>query len=279
MISIRKIFEMYGVNSEGIKLVRHTNKEITILETFENNLERFEAYQSFQPSNKYGNATRIAVFSSYHKTTALFLGLWDITGFTENSNLPKNSIDVLEKHKLPQNWINELGRYMLKMNPLLQDLSRRLVIEWGAGTLAWIQSGDKEVLEIKGRNSIGEFHSFQAIHLSHNELCKMVDSPDSNHTWVKALSSVNGVYLIKDQQSGLLYVGSAYGENGIYSRWSEYARTGHGGNQKLIGLNPKYFSYSILEVMPSTSTADDAIHCENGWKNKLGTREHGLNEN
>jgi len=148
MISIRKIFEMYGVNSEGIKLVRHTNKEITILETFENNLERFEAYQSFQPSNKYGNATRIAVFSSYHKTTALFLGLWDITGFTENSNLPKNSIDVLEKHKLPQNWINELGRYMLKMNPLLQDLSRRLVIEWGAGTLAWIQSGDKEVLEI-----------------------------------------------------------------------------------------------------------------------------------
>lgn len=103
--------------------------------------------------------------------------------------------------------------------------------------------------------------------------------PDTNLTWLKALSSVNGVYLIKDKMSGKLYVGFAYGDQGIYGRWSSYAKNGHGGNSELTSLDPSTLQFSILEIVPATTTADGVIECENRWKEKLGTRQFGLNKN
>jgi len=170
-------------------------------------------------------------------------------------------------------------RYNLKKNNILDDLSERLVIEWGGATVSWVQSKDKGVVELKGYKSIGEFHSFSQIDLNFYDLKMITQFPDSNITWVKALSSVNGVYLIKDKLSGKLYIGSAYGEQGIYGRWSAYAQNGHGGNLELKDLDPFNFQFSILEIVPATTTVDGVIDCENRWKEKLGTRQFGLNKN
>ena len=115
--------------------------------------------------------------------------------------------------------------------------------------------------------------------LDYSQLQQLIKYPGTNQTWVKALSSVNGIYLIQDKSSGKLYVGSAYGASGIFGRWSEYAKNGHGGNQELIGLNPSNFKFSILEIVSPTYTADDVIAIENRWKEKLGTRQFGLNNN
>jgi excinuclease UvrABC nuclease subunit len=60
--------------------------------------------------------------------------------------------------------------------------------------------------------------------LSFNELNKIINSPGINTTWVTSLSSVNGVYLIQDKETDKLYVGSAYGDNGIYGRWASYSK-------------------------------------------------------
>lgn len=279
MITLFNILEIYGLDPNRIKLVRHGNKEIPIRETFLNNPKRLEAYQSFQRPNKYGNAKAIAVFAPYYKTTALFLGLWDIRGYIDNSKFTKATLSVLKRHDLPERWFNNSGRYELKRNHILDDLSERLVIEWGAATVAWVQSKDKEVVEIKGKKSIGDFQSFNLVDLDFRDLQNLIQSPDTNLTWVKALSSVNGVYLIKDQTSGKLYIGSAYGDQGIYGRWSAYAKNGHGGNQELMGLAPANFKFSILEIVSATTTADGVIECENRWKEKLGTRQFGLNRN
>ena len=111
MITIYKILEIYGINPVGVKLVRHGNKEIPILETFKENLPRFEAYQSFQKSGRFGNASAIAVFAPHYKTTALFLGLWDIEGYTEASDFTKNTQLELEKYKLPRSWFYDFVRY------------------------------------------------------------------------------------------------------------------------------------------------------------------------
>ncbi len=186
---------------------------------------------------------------------------------------------MLKKHNLPESWFNDSARYDLKRNNILDDLSERLVIEWGAATVAWVQSKDKEVVEIKGKKSIGDFQSFSLVDLDFRDLQNLIQFPDTNLTWVKALSSVNGVYLIKDKVSGKLYVGSAYGEQGIYGRWSAYAQNGHGGNLELRDLDPTNFQFSILEIVPATTTADGVIDCENRWKEKLGTRQFGLNKN
>jgi len=279
MMTLHNIFEIYGITPKTVKLVRHGNKEIPIRETFLNNLPRFEMYQSFQIPKKYGAATAIAVFAPYQKTTAIFLGLWDIVRCIENDEFTKDMLLLFKNYDLPEKWYNDHVMYDLKKNPVLDDLSERLIIEWGGATVAWVQSKDKEVVEIKGKKSIGDFLSFNLTDLNFTELKNIIQFPDSNQTWVTALSSVNGIYLIKDKISGKLYVGSAYGENGIYGRWASYAQSGHGGNQELKPLDTNNFQFSILEILPATTTADGAIECENRWKEKLGTRQFGLNKN
>jgi hypothetical protein len=276
---MHKIFEIYGIEPDLVRLVRHGNKEIPIRETFNKDIERFEAYQSFQMANKFGKAKAIAIFAPYYKTTAIFLGFWDILRCIENSEFSEETLMLLRKHNLPESWFNKSVYYVLRRNNILDNLSERLVIEWGAGTVAWVQSQDKEVVEIKGKKSIGDFQSFSLVDIDYQTLQDLVKYPDTNLVWIKALSSVNGIYLIQDQKTGKLYVGSAYGDRGIYGRWAVYAKNGHGGNQELKGLDPAYFKFSILEIVSATTTPDEVIDCENKWKEKLGTRKFGLNIN
>lgn len=44
--------------------------------------------------------------------------------------------------------------------------------------------------------------------------------------WRAALQNVKGVYVIFDRSNGRKYVGSAYGDTGIWSRWSTYIGDG-----------------------------------------------------
>ena len=279
MITLHKILEIYGINPAKVRVVRHGNKEIPILKTFHENLSRLEVYQSYQRPRKFGDASAIAVFAPYFKTTALFLGLWNILGCIENSKFTNEHLLELKKFSLPESWYRDHVKYELKRNMNLDELSEWLVIEWGAATVSWVQTKDKEVVELKGKKSIGDFQSFDQVSLTYQDLKTMAQYPDTNLTWIKALSSVNGVYLIQDTLSGKLYVGSAYGDQGIYGRWSNYAQNGHGGNLELKNLDPSNFVFSILEIVPATATMEGVIEHENRWKEKLGTRQFGLNNN
>ena len=282
MLTIHKLFKIYGIDPTCVKLVRHGNKEIPILDTFQTDISRFVSYQSFQMPKKFGKAKTIAVFAPYHKTTALFLGLWNIENIIKNSEFTTDISHELKKQSLPKEWFESSDKYILNKNNILKKFSERLVIEWGRSTVSWVQNKDKEIIEIKSEQtklSIGEFEAFDTVSLSLHELKKIINSPEINPTWVTALSSVNGVYLIQDKTTGKLYVGSAYGDNGIYGRWATYSKNGHGGNKILKEVNPNNFQFSILEIVSATTTADGVINCENKWKEKLGSRKFGNNEN
>ena len=105
--------------------------------------------------------------------------------------------------------------------------------------------------------------------------------------WRVALSSVSGVYLISDKESGKHYVGSAYGTEGIWGRWQSYVNTFHGSNDDLVELfeneSESYFrdnfKFCVLEVVSPSSTKEEVINKESLWKRKLLTREHGHNRN
>ena len=105
--------------------------------------------------------------------------------------------------------------------------------------------------------------------------------------WKTALENVKGVYLLTDKETGKNYIGSAYGEAGIWSRWSNYINTFHGWNDQMVSLvnkkGRKYirenFKFSILEIHGMYTSDDQIIARENYWKNKLMTRIHGYNSN
>jgi hypothetical protein len=73
--------------------------------------------------------------------------------------------------------------------------------------------------------------------------------------------------------------GSACGEEGFRQRWKQYAITGHGGNISLKNGDRSDYQVSILEVAGSGSNPDDILKMESRWKEKLQSREMGLNKN
>jgi len=279
MITLHEIFKIYGFDPNQVKSARHGNKELPVLETFQKDIEKWEAYQSFQRPNKFSNAKHVAVFAPARGSSALFLSLWDVSYEITSDEFSEKQYGLIKKYGFPESWCKICSWYCLQRNPKLDDLSERLIIEWGKSTISWVQNQDKHVLEIKGKNSIGEFVSYDQVQLSFYDLTKLMRELSNNAIWETMLSSINGIYLITDQSSGKMYVGSAYGENGIYGRWAVYAQNGHGGNKELQDLDPNNFEFSILEIAPSTLSAEEIIQKENRWKERLRTREFGLNTN
>ena len=105
--------------------------------------------------------------------------------------------------------------------------------------------------------------------------------------WKTALEKVKGVYLIVDKNNGKMYVGSAYGDSGIWSRWGEYIDNGHGGNDELVKIIAKEgieyarknFKYSLLEYRAMKTENEVIIEREQYWKNVLLSGTYGYNKN
>ena len=96
-------------------------------------------------------------------------------------------------------------------------------------------------------------------------------------TWVVALRSSGGIYLLTCPKTKEQYIGKADGEGGFWNRWQDYVRTGHGDNTALKSRDPSDYQVSILEVAGTSSTPDDILRMEALWKLKLQSREMGLN--
>jgi len=103
--------------------------------------------------------------------------------------------------------------------------------------------------------------------------------------WKVALSNVFGVYLLTDTRTGKQYVGSAYGSQGIWGRWSDYIYGYHGNNKELKELYAihsqeyfeKHFKFSILEVLSTSLAPEEVILRESLWKSKLLSVQFGYN--
>jgi hypothetical protein len=93
------------------------------------------------------------------------------------------------------------------------------------------------------------------------------------------LAAVRGVYLLTCPRTNEQYVGAAHGGDGFLGRWLGYARSGHGGNVGLKSRDPSDYRVSILEVAASSASVEDILAMEARWKDKLQSREMGLNRN
>ena len=105
--------------------------------------------------------------------------------------------------------------------------------------------------------------------------------------WRVPLEQMKGVYFIHDQVTGARYVGSAYGDTGIWSRWSTYAKTLHAGNKGLIELladkGDEYYrtnlKFALLEFWSMRTDDRVVLDRESYWKEVLQARSLGHNKN
>ena len=142
------------------------------------------------------------------------------------------------------------------------------------------------ILPQKETRKVPLFTSYDKVDLSFNQLCEIVENQYQDY--ISALSAVQGIYMIIDTKTGKQYIGSAYGENGIYGRWESYALTYDGGNKEFVKLKNDTelgiecfsdFKYIILEILPFNVSHKEVINKENFYKQRFLTKKFGYNDN
>ena len=297
-IFLTDIIEKTGLPKDEVAVIRHTLSDTNARRVWRAGMDFFEEYQKIQPVDYFCRKKYIFSFVNQQGTSARFIGVYRV----ENIISIKQA-DQMKGYPLYEDYDREdLVYYCLKKLDCLEDLTKRLVIEWGTGTRKIVQH-KWETLCKKAVLSIDDqpddfFPGYEKVLWSFSEMSRFVSNPVSYPEVYKALAAVNGVYLVLDPVDNKQYIGSATGAEGIFGRWKIYASTdGKGGrdeggaNKKLaehLNKHPNRYlelQYSILCVLYKTGNTDKdkkaAIDMESLYKEKLGSRnkETGLNLN
>lgn len=267
------------IDPKKILLIRHALSDPKCKQYFDNNMvEEYTCIQKKDFNNKYDYWL---VFRSGEGTTAILYSFYKV--IDSYPNTPEN---MPEGFAAPWDFDGNGTYFELERLDTFEEFEHRLTIQWGKNTHNWKHkcTTEKEILSIQSEKKI-PFSSYEDVRLMYPKLKEIIDNPKIYKDWHDALSMVNGVYLIVDTESGMQYVGSAYGKEGILQRWESYVTKKHGGNKKikeLLNEHPdryKSFQFSILKVLPYDTEEDEVVVFENNYKDKLLTRKFGLNAN
>jgi hypothetical protein len=284
LILLQDILPLDDLKKEGqVILVRHYGPNLK--EMVRMNL--VEEYQSFQRMPAFRRAKYLVSFLAEPNNQAKLFGIFHIDEIQEKEKLPPYSIE-LSRYCDPQN--RDTDFYMkLSKDQRFTKYERRLIINWVVPRGWYNTYGEvknKPVVKITPRNFVDEFPGLMKINISYSDLKTIIENPESHSKWYESLTKLQAVYLIMDNISGNQYVGTTYGQDGLWQRWESYVKSGFtGGNKKLERLkqsDPNFFrgfQYSILEVLPRNANQADCTSAESLWKEKLGTRAFGLNMN
>lgn len=280
MIGIKELLATRGLDlSKKIKLVRHQHAGWNLYQMMVEG--HLETYQKLQARPVF-NCDVIVSFIGLAKSTSRLIGIYNVGECRPAHEVQTPGYPYRDNHKELTDLYYDLSRL-----PGYEDLEQRVVIDWGKSTRSWHQwldRHDKEVVQILPAGFAREWPGYLDFMLPYAELERIVNNPDANNEWHTRLSSVGGIYLITHASE--LYVGSAGGGSGIISRWRSYVgSSGHGGNillKKLVksDADAKHrFNFSILRTLPLATPMREVIEVENLYKEKLGSRAHGLNAN
>lgn len=247
--------------------------------------ELWLAYQRVQWESLEMAMTRaryIASFVGQDAGTATFAGLYQIGAWS--------ALDLAGYNSFPGNEelmaLGMSGRspdmrdcLAFDLDPVghFEDWVGRLTIQWPKPYQKWWRWGSSGSFPVKTIEAESRFvrgmPDWQDIVLTQAELQSLPAS------WKSALSQWRGIYFIYDAGRQAGYVGSAYGSENILGRWRDYARTGHGGNRELKSSAAGDLRFSILQRTSPDLDSEAIIALEASWKQRLHTREFGLNRN
>lgn len=233
----------------------------------------FDKWQSRQSNRNFKLPFVVSLIQAGSPTRWLFAGLFRVIACKERAGEKPDYLYDLERVPAAEEWVGRLY--------LSSSYTKRNSYPYGM-TLV----DDLVVTELlTERLSIGHFPGFKKVNLTKNQLDVVVQQ--NVDSWRSALSSVKGIYLITDSQTGKLYVGKADGETGIWGRWCTYSSTSHGHN---VGLKQEFgidtpperqndLRFSLLEIADLHTMKADIDARESHWKEILLTRVYGYNRN
>jgi hypothetical protein len=228
-----------------------------------------EEYQAVQDRDRFevGGFVASFVVTPPPRNETLFIGLYAVRSVGRCEPGSREAITGLD--------VTGLYRYDLANDDRLDEYKERLVIEWGPGTRSWLQRASRQTKPVRAIRDQPEplFPGFAQFCIDLHDL------PGIYPGWQERLREVKGIYVLADKQTGQLYVGSAKGEDSLWGRFSDYARTGHGGNAELKNRKGAEYQIGVLQVVDLSLPDHSIEEIEGWWKRKLMSREHGLNRN
>ena len=217
----------------------------------------------------------LSLMDFHHERHAwLFGGVYSIKNYT--SAPPKE----LKKTHAYNVELTDIGSELIGRLKLRLDLSKVRGVRLKAERYA-----DKiELIEILRQPYTGPgFAGYDHVSLSWSDLISIINNDRVD--WKTALMNIKGVYVITFSD-GRNYVGSAYGDVGIWSRWSSYAISRHGGNAEMRDLDEATSGafimgarFTLIEAWPTRTEDSLIVNRENYWKNALMSRKTGINRN
>ena len=289
MLDLKALLEMADIDLAGTLVVRHVPVEKSLKRILPwlvvERPDPWRTYQQIQWDSLETAMTRgsyIASFIGQDAGTATFAGFYRIGSWS--------TLDLAGYNSFPGNGeLKALGMsgrspdmpdcLAFDLDPTgdFEDWIGRLTIQWPKPYQKWWRwgaSGSFPVLTIEAESRfVRGMPDWQGIVLTQAELQNLPAS------WQSALSQWRGIYFIYDAGRQAGYVGSACGSENILGRWRDYARTGHGGNKELKDSAAGDLRFSILQRTSPDLDSEAIIALEASWKQRLHTREFGLNRN
>lgn len=231
MLTVKQLFiaDGLGIEEDEIKLVRHVdhlNRSIQRV-VAEGHFEFYQQEQSPKVRPFHGCQV-ILSFVGLEGNKAEFYVAYQVLGhgpFTED-DLKKMPDWLAVAHRDGRPRI----KYELREIERFRGYRNRLIVQWKSPRV-WSQKKDLDIYEILPATVATLFPGYQEVLLSFDALQAIFADPRAHRDWQAALKANAGIYRIVDLSSGKLYIGSAYGSDGLWGRWQNYAKTGHGGEQ------------------------------------------------
>jgi hypothetical protein len=276
-----------GIDLEKVMVMRHRPTEPALRKVLPwlaadrpNVFNAYQQAQNLDAEKALLKADFVASFIAQEGEKALFVGFYHRGASRRVTNRQFWAIPAVAEMK-PFGMRGLQGRstclwFDLQPLDLYQAWKGRLVVKWPSGRLwwRWAKTNDFPIHAIHEDSLLDqEMPSWDSLSVSWEDLRVLPKK------WKDALRQWRGIYYIFDIKIGKGYVGSACGEENILGRWLNYAASGHGGNKKLREQDPRDFVFTILQRTSPDTERDEVCRIETSWKDRLHTREYGLNDN
>lgn len=289
-MQLNDLLRVEGIDPGGVLVLRHRPFEPRLRKVLPwlaaERPDVLNAYQQTQMYPKaegaFKKATYIASFIGHRAGKALFVGLyrrgeWRPLGYDEFWDVP--AYREMKAYGF-QGFTGDRDAVLwfdLELTGFHREWQGRLIVGWPGLERSWWRWADRNTIPVQ---SILEESALDAEMPPWDELILTWDGLKLLPSrWRSALAQWRGIYLILDGSDGKGYVGSASGSDNILGRWLNYASTVHGGNKGLRDRDPASFRFSILQRVSPDMEPADLVRLEGTWKDRLHTRDFGMNEN